>query len=169
VTGEVTEALFLRELEIQNALTHPNVLGLVGYYAQTETQPFTLLTSWMSGGSLDAIVYDPAKAAALTATQRVKIVTGIVLGMRYIHGCGIMHRDLKPGNVLLTPGLSPKIGDLGSASLEDPTISLTNNLGTACYMAPKFQTGSTRRRSMSSRLELCCGRSSRVTRRSRDF
>jgi serine/threonine protein kinase len=96
----------------------------------------------MSKGSLDTLLYNSAQSAALTATQKVKIITGIVLGMRYLHACGVMHRDLKPGNVLLTKGLSCKIADLGSARLEDPNSSaLTSNLGTSSYMAPEIAKG----------------------------
>jgi serine/threonine protein kinase len=135
-----TEDLFLRELGILCELRHPNVLGLVGYYPAIEPQPFTLVTEWMSRGSLDTVLFD--RNVSMDSTQMVKIVTGIILGMRYVHACGVMHRDLKPGNILLTKGMSAKIGDLGSARLEAPGGgSLTTDLGTSAYMAPEIAEG----------------------------
>jgi serine/threonine protein kinase len=68
----------------------------------------------------------------------MKIVLGIVLGMRYIHKCHVLHRDIKPQNILLTKDYEAKIGDLGSARLMDMQTSMTTTGFTASYMAPDF-------------------------------
>jgi serine/threonine protein kinase len=98
--------------------------------------PYTILTEWLPRGSLDAILYGPKKVE-LNGTQKMRIVVGILLGMKYIHACGLMHRDLKPGNVLMTKNLEAKIGDLGSAKRYDISTSFTMGGGTAAYMAPE--------------------------------
>jgi serine/threonine protein kinase len=139
------ETLFFRELEVLRQIHHPNVLGLIGYYAaesgENGDQPLALVTEWLPKGSLDDVLHGPS-ATALTPTQKMKIIVGIILGVRYLHKAGIMHRDLKPGNILLTEDFSPKIGDLGSARLEDPGTTLTSNQGTAAYIAPEIIEGS---------------------------
>jgi serine/threonine protein kinase len=139
-----SEELFFRELEILRAIHHPNVLGLIGYYpaepGEKGDEPFALVTEWMPKGSLDDVLHGPS-AAPLTETQKMKIIVGIILGVRYLHKAGIMHRDLKPGNILLTQDFSPKVGDLGSARLEDPGTTLTSNQGTAAYLAPEITEG----------------------------
>jgi hypothetical protein len=141
---ETTEETFFKELDILRQLRHPNVIGLVGYYTRDTGQtkgelPFAIVTEWMSKGSLDTLLYVPALAAALTTTQKVKIITGIVLGMRYLHARGVTHGSLKPGNVLLTRGLSCKITDIGSE--DHGGNSLTSGVGTSAYMAPEIADG----------------------------
>jgi serine/threonine protein kinase len=66
------------------------------------------------------------------------IVTGIVAGMRFIHACGFMHRDLKPGNILLDADGRPKIADLGSSRLVEMGVTPTSTVGSPLYMAPEI-------------------------------
>jgi serine/threonine protein kinase len=114
------ESLFLREVELLSHLRHPVIVGLIGYYAADEDMRLkpTIITEWISGGSLDGLLWAP-ESPKLSATLKMKIIVGLVLGMRYIHACRVMHRDLKPQNILLNRECEPKIGDLGSARLTD--------------------------------------------------
>jgi serine/threonine protein kinase len=141
LNDERQEACFSR-LEILGHLDHPNVVGLVGYYLPDESQhlPFTILTEWIPNGSLDARIDNP-KAPSLDSTQKVIIVVGIVLGMRYVHASGVIHADLKPGSVLMNRNFEAKIGDFGSATLSDLRETMTKEVGTAAYMAPEMIDG----------------------------
>jgi serine/threonine protein kinase len=132
---------FQKEFEIMATLRHPNVLGIVGgYLADDEADvPYTIITPWMARGSLDQVLFKPG---ALSATDKMRLVVGIVMGMRYLHACGLMHRDLKPGNVLVSRRLEARIGDLGSARRMDLQKTLTQNQGTVVYMAPELESDS---------------------------
>jgi serine/threonine protein kinase len=98
-----------------------------------------IVTEWMSNGSLEDLLKNPAKYAKLTGTQKAKIIVGICKGMKYIHECGGMHRDLKPSNILLDKNFEIRITDFGSSKFSSPTESIikTRGLGTPLYMAPE--------------------------------
>ena len=65
-------------------------------------------------------------------------IIGISIGMKYLHDNGIVHRNLKPSNVLLDENLYPKIADFGTSWLLDENVTqLTNCIGTPIYMAPE--------------------------------
>jgi serine/threonine protein kinase len=136
------ESLFMRELQMLAQLRHPAIVGLIGYYAPDEDAGIkpTIITEWMSGGSLDGLLWSP-DSPKISATMKMKIIVGIILGMRYIHACRVMHRDLKPQNILLTKECEPKIGDLGSARLTDVETSKTQTPFTILYMAPELAWG----------------------------
>jgi hypothetical protein len=146
-TGEVSAAKELgmaarpdhcmAEVEWLRRLRHPCVLGLVGYYQQVDKDgiPFTVVTEWLSKGSLDTLIYTE-KYARFPVAMKVKIVVGIVLGLKYIHACGVTHRDIKPQNILLTSDYEPKIGDLGSAYLSKPECTVTSNVFSPGYTDP---------------------------------
>jgi serine/threonine protein kinase len=116
-------------------------VGLVGFYFADDDQniPYTILTEWIAGGSLDNVLYGTGRVG-LTNTDKMKLIIGIVLGMRYIHACGIIHRDLTPMNVLVTRNLEAKIGDLGSAKRIDTSMTMTAGGGNV-YMAPEQSSG----------------------------
>jgi hypothetical protein len=136
------ESLFMRELQMLAQLRHPVIVGLIGYYApdnDARIKP-TIITERMSGGSLDKLLWS-GDSPRISATMKMKIIVGIVLGMRYIHACRAMHRYLKPQNILLTKECEPKIGDLGSARLNDLETSKTQTSFTVLYMAPELAWG----------------------------
>jgi serine/threonine protein kinase len=69
------------------------------------------------------------------------IITGIVLGMRFIHAREVIHRPLKPSNVLLDEQGCPQISDLGLSKFAETDMSMTRGLGTLLYMAPEMFEG----------------------------
>ena len=79
----------------------------------------------------------------LPMDQVMEIAESVCKGLEYAHGKGVIHRDLKPGNVWITEEGIVKIGDFGLALVEDRT-RLTGQglmLGTVSYMAPEQATG----------------------------
>jgi serine/threonine protein kinase len=66
------------------------------------------------------------------------IICRIVLGMRFIHLRGVIHRELKPANILIDGRGWPRIGDLGSRPFMDMNVTMTIGVGTRLSMAPEM-------------------------------
>jgi parallel beta-helix repeat protein len=100
---EVTGTQFTKELTIWEGLHHKNIVEL--YDANIFPRPYIEMEYVASSLAEMHFPIDEKKAAA--------IITGIAEGLRYAHEQGIVHRDIKPGNILLTPEGMPKITDWG--------------------------------------------------------
>jgi serine/threonine-protein kinase len=127
-----------REVRALIQFNHPCILSILGWdFADGKLQ---IGTEFLEGGSLDAVI--TAKKAGgempgwYDATAVAIIVTGIVLGMRHIHARKAIHRDFKPGNVLLDGHGRPQIGDLGLC--RDFGLEMTGVQGTKLYWAPEL-------------------------------
>lgn len=126
----------IKQGEFFSKIAHPAVLGVIGYVLPGDGVPAKLVTEYMPGGTLDALIKNPAKYAALSTTKKVKIAVGIAVAMRYIHRCGVFHRDLKPANVLLDANDEVRVGDFRTARVADVVgMSITGGLGNAHYYA----------------------------------
>ena len=105
---EVTGTQFTKELAVWEGLHHENIVEL--YAANIFPAPFIEME------------YVPLSLAEmhfpLTEEKAVTILLGIAEGLRYAHGQGIVHRDIKPGNILLAPDGTPKITDWGLSRAE---------------------------------------------------
>jgi serine/threonine protein kinase len=131
------ERLFMRELDILVTLNHPCIVPLVGYCLPKSAQDCPkLVTEFIQGGSLDWVLaahcdwldYGDAKE---------RIVMGIAMGMKHVHGRGVMHRDLKPSNILIDENHNSRLIDFGSSRFEDAQVTQTMGVGTFLYMAPE--------------------------------
>jgi hypothetical protein len=129
-------SIFHREIDILAKLAHPAILGFVGHVMPRNIDGYNtgcIYTQWIEHGSLA-----DHNLAELPPTVRAKAAVGIALAMRYMHACGICHRDLKPGNILLDENYEIRVADLGSARFTDVKLTLTANIGTPMYMAPEI-------------------------------
>ncbi|MGW1432193.1 protein kinase domain-containing protein [Streptomyces sp. NPDC002431] len=103
--------------------------------ADTEADQPWLVTSYIPGPSLREAVTEcgPFPAQAVAA-----LGAGLAEGLNAIHACGVVHRDLKPGNVLLADD-GPRVIDFGIARALDETSELTRSgtIGTPAYMSPE--------------------------------
>lgn len=128
-------ARFRREARVAAALSHPNLIGVYDY-AEGAERPYLVME------------YVPGENLAERMSQNVEVdcerLARELLGaLAHIHGAGIVHRDVKPGNVLIAPDGGAKLIDFGIALPADAT-SLTrtgNLLGTARYIAPEVMNG----------------------------
>jgi eukaryotic-like serine/threonine-protein kinase len=135
--------------EAQNALrvTHPNVCRIrdIGIHEKGGQKRFFLTMELLEGESLAVAI---AKRAAPYATaEALPILTQIADGLQAAHDSSVVHRDLKPGNVMLLPSARPReapravITDFGLAiSEEQISLGLTESselIGTPEYMAPE--------------------------------
>ena len=127
-------ARFRAEAEAAANLDHPNVLPIYEVGEHQGQQYFSMKLA--PGGSLAdkvaALVNDPKAAVSLF----VKVCRAV----DFAHRCGILHRDLKPGNVLLDADGTPYVTDFGLAKKVEGDSGLTQSgaiLGTPSYMAPE--------------------------------
>jgi serine/threonine-protein kinase len=134
--GEI--ARFYREAQAVARLTHPNIVPLHEIGEEGGQHFFTM--DFAAGGSLlgnkQRLAADPRRAAAL--------VEKIARAVHYAHGKGILHRDLKPGNILLSEHGEPLVSDFGLAKFLNAEETLTQTgavVGTPAYMAPEQTAG----------------------------
>ena len=140
MSGTPEEEKFRREIEIQASCHHKFLLRLVGFVPSLE-EP-VLITKFISGGSLEDKLLETWKGKkrilGWSETRLACCLVGVAIGLDYLHSQGFMHRDIKPGNVLLgNPPPLPLICDFGSARGGDVGES-HNGVGTFVYLAPEF-------------------------------
>jgi serine/threonine protein kinase len=131
---------FLQEADVLARLSHPNVVRFEGS-GVADGRPY-LVTEWIAGGSLA----DRPGGPSVALDEAVAIVRGAAFGLGAAHAAGVIHRDVKPGNILLgepeaAGGTAvPKLTDFGLARLVGcgGTLTATGEvLGTWRYMPPE--------------------------------
>jgi WD40 repeat protein/tRNA A-37 threonylcarbamoyl transferase component Bud32 len=140
--GQEQRARFLKEAAVAARLQHPNIVQ-VYEVGQHDDGPF-LSMEYVAGGSLEQkIGREP-----LSDRQAAEMVEKLTIAMHFAHQHGVVHRDLKPGNVLLTEDGIPKVTDFGLAKrswvAEQGATRSGAILGTPGYMAPEQALGRTR-------------------------
>ena len=131
---------FRREAQAVAKLDHPNILPIYEVSESDEGVPFFSM-KFAGGGSLleaaPALRSDPRRAVALVAK--------VARAVQYAHEQGILHRDLKPGNILLDGHGEPLVSDFGLAKWLQSTENVTRTptvFGTPGYIAPEQVNGS---------------------------
>jgi serine/threonine-protein kinase len=131
---------FRREAQAAANLDHPNILPIYEVSQSEEGLPFFSM-KFAGGGSLleaaPALRSDPRRAVAL--------MVKVARALQYAHDQGILHRDLKPGNILLDGHDEPLVSDFGLAKWLEPIGDLTRTpsiFGTPGYIAPEQVNGS---------------------------
>jgi tRNA A-37 threonylcarbamoyl transferase component Bud32 len=147
-SGPHERARFFTEAAAAGSLQHPNIVQIYDM-GEEAGRPFLVL-EWMAGKTLAATLAGtpwPVREAA-------RLIETLARAMQHAHEQGVVHRDLKPGNILLSADGTPKIADFGLArrvpSAEADTVvprcQTTTGaiLGTPSYMAPEQAAGANR-------------------------
>ncbi|MCU0682482.1 MAG: protein kinase [Polyangiaceae bacterium] len=129
-------ARFLREGRAAAALRHPNLVTV--YDVVAEGRRLCVVSEWVEGETLRAFL----RRGPLAPGRALGFARQLARGLAAAHGAGVVHRDVKPENVLVGPGDELKVVDFGLAKLLDasPEASGTEPgavLGSAGYMAPE--------------------------------
>jgi eukaryotic-like serine/threonine-protein kinase len=129
---------FRREGRSLAGLAHENVMRVFDY-GEDAAGPFMAL-EWLPGGTLE----DRLAAGALPPADAARIASGLAAGLAHLHSRGLVHRDVKPANVLFDEEGRPKLGDFGLARRAFGSGTLTEAgtlLGTAAYISPEQASG----------------------------
>lgn len=131
--GAAPQRAFLREARAAAALKHPNIVDV--YDAGVEGDTPYIVMEYVPGESLREVI---AREAPVEPLRAATLAARIADALDYAHRRGVVHCDIKPGNILLPAEDVPKIVDFGIARTAGTTATLTEQVvGTAAYIAPE--------------------------------
>jgi serine/threonine-protein kinase len=141
------QARFRREAQSAASLNHPAIVAVydTGEVPATDgsgiSQPYIVM-EYVAGRTLRDILREGRK---ILPERALEIASGVLSALDYSHRAGIIHRDIKPGNVMLTPAGDVKVMDFGIArAISDASSTMTQTaavVGTAQYLSPEQARG----------------------------
>ena len=143
------QARFRREAQSSASLNHPTIVSVYDTGEEPATdgsgvaQPYIVM-EYVAGRTLRDILREGRK---ILPERALEITSGVLSALDYSHRAGIIHRDIKPGNVMLTPSGDVKVMDFGIArAISDASSTMTQTaavVGTAQYLSPEQARGET--------------------------
>src|SRR6266566_647234 len=129
---------FRREAQAAAALNHPNVVGV--YDTGSDDGTHFIVMEYIQGRTLAEVIREDAP---LLPDRAVEIAGSIAEALGFAHRAGIVHRDVKPGNIMLTPAGDVKVMDFGiaRATTSESLTQTATVLGTATYFSPEQAQG----------------------------
>ncbi|MCR4782941.1 MAG: serine/threonine protein kinase [bacterium] len=137
VVSQSSVDLFLREARAAAALDHANIVRIHNIGFDEQSSPYIVM-EYVDGSSLDKLI-DANVPDTKTLQRRLGLFSQILEAMAYAHEQGVVHRDLKPGNVMVSKSGQVKIMDFGLALINNQhTRTRTGQfMGTLAYAAPE--------------------------------
>jgi serine/threonine protein kinase len=132
---------FFREAQAAGRLSHPGIVTVYDVDEDSSSETPFIVMEYVAGHSLDRLAsgFPEGRVPAMTALDILKQVAE---ALDYAHGHGIVHRDVKPSNIIVTEEGRAKIADFGIAKLSVTDITVPGQvLGTPSYMAPEQLSG----------------------------
>ncbi len=135
--GDHPEAMtrFLREIRLQAGLEHPHIAAL--RTAVTHGQQLLMIMEFVEGQTLSSLM--KSRGGKIPPAEAAQYIAHVLEALGYAHSRNIVHRDVKPANIILAPGGQAKLMDFGVAKLvEDHQLTATGaTLGSLFYMSPE--------------------------------
>jgi len=137
-SAEAVARRFEREARVGASLNHPNIVAV--YDTDTDAEGVVIVMEYVEGETLAAAL----RRGPLEPRRALAAIGDVAAALDHAHRAGVIHRDVKPANVLLGDGDVVKLADLGIAQAAEQThLTATGTvLGTASYMAPEQLEGS---------------------------
>lgn len=131
---------FIKEIEAYNELSGAFILKIYGYALKEPTTiedegKCALIMEFMSRGSLTTVVRQKEK---LSLSSKLDMAWNVASGLRKLHGRKMIHRDIRPDNILVNIDYTAKIGDMGIARKFDGVVQNLTQIGCMSYMPPEF-------------------------------
>ena len=129
---------FKREAKTAANLNHPNIVQIFDW--GIEEEPYFVM-EYIEGNTLTSII---AKNKTISLSDILFIGAQVSSGLHAAHQKGLVHRDIKPGNIMITPDGKVKVTDFGIVSLQNEESDITKTgsiLGTASYISPEQAQG----------------------------
>ena len=121
---------FKSEVAIMSVLCHPNIVNCL---AASLTDKPMLVCKWYERGSLYDVIHN--KKARLSMDRILRIALDAAEGMKYLHSFGLVHRDMKPANLLVDSNWHAAVSDFGISRVL--ALNMTRAVGSSIYIAPE--------------------------------
>ncbi len=130
---------FVHEAHAAGRLHHPGIVAIFDAGENPETHDPYIVLEYVAGETLNRIL---ARERKLPPARALQLAEEIAEALDYAHAQGVIHRDIKPGNILITEAGRAKIADFGIAKLNLAHFTVPGHLlGTPAYMAPEQLSG----------------------------
>ena len=129
---------FKREAQTAANLNHPNIVQIFDW--GIEEEPYFVM-EYIEGNTLTSII---GSKRSVSLSDALFIGAQVANGLQAAHSQGLVHRDIKPGNIMITPDGKVKVTDFGIVSIQDEESDITKTgsiLGTASYISPEQAQG----------------------------
>ncbi|WP_372897845.1 serine/threonine-protein kinase, partial [Stieleria sp.] len=127
---------YLEEARTLAKLEHPAIVGIYDVLRSSDDLP-CIVSAYIDGSNLA----DRIRAQPLTLRDALEVLAEIAKALSYVHSQGIVHRDIKPGNILLSQAEKPFLADFGLALRDESALSSRGRVGTPAYMSPEQARG----------------------------
>src|ERR1700733_8812315 len=127
---------FFHEAQAAGRLLHPGIVTIFDTGEEPESRIPYLVMEYIPGQSLDRLLAEKTKKLPLDTA--LLLAGELAEALDHAHGQGVVHRDMKPANILVTPEGHAKIADFGIAKMNQANLTLPGHvLGTPAYMSPE--------------------------------
>lgn len=136
--GSVVEfepEVFRQEVAIISILRHPHLVSCIGASTRSKER-LRIVIEYMPRGSLDTLLRTYAPAGALPTALQLGFALDTARAMKFLHGIGLIHGDLKPANLLVTEQLQIKLTDFDTCRFFGPRMQ--GSLGTPAFIPPEL-------------------------------